>query len=96
MVGENDPSTQDTANNVTDEDGLMELFDQFFRLMSLMSDCLEPDSIIISEASHEGKSTTYQVTIQNITTRALLDTGANLSLFFQRNSSGHYCKYLNC
>ena len=41
IVGENDPSTQDMASNVTDEDGLIELFDQFSGLMSPMLDWLE-------------------------------------------------------
>ena len=38
MVGEYDPSTKDPLDNVTDKDGLMELFDQFSSLMSTMSD----------------------------------------------------------
>ena len=29
MIDDNEPSTQDPISNVTDEDGLMELFDQF-------------------------------------------------------------------
>ena len=38
MAGENDPSSQDPVHNVTDKDGLMELFDHFSELMSPMSD----------------------------------------------------------
>ena len=38
MAGENDPSTQGPVSNVTDEDGLMELFEQFPRLMLPMLD----------------------------------------------------------
>ena len=32
MVGQSHPSTQGPIGNETDEDGLMELFDQFFSL----------------------------------------------------------------
>ena len=38
MAGENDPSNQDPVHNVTYENGLMELFDQFSGLMSPLSD----------------------------------------------------------
>ena len=38
MAGENDPSTQDSVCNVTNEDGLMELFDWFTGLMLPLSD----------------------------------------------------------
>ena len=38
MAGENDPSTQDPIGHVADEDGLMEPFDQFSSLTSLVSD----------------------------------------------------------
>ena len=38
------------------------------------------DTIVISEASLQGKRTFYQVTIQNIVTTALLDTEANISV----------------
>ena len=34
MAGENDPSTQDPTDNVTDEDSLIELFSQFSGLIS--------------------------------------------------------------
>ena len=62
MVGENDPSTQDPIGNVTNEDGLMELFDQLTGLTVPVLDWLELDTtIVISEASVQGKSATYQV-----------------------------------
>ena len=81
MAGENDSSTQDPIGTVTDKDGLMELFDKFPGLSSPMSDCLEPDTtIVISEASLQGKSSTYQVTIQNLVT-TLLDMGKYVSCF---------------
>ena len=38
MVGKNDPSTQDSISNVTDEDGITELFNQFTSLTSPMLD----------------------------------------------------------
>ena len=38
MVCEDDPLTKDVSPNTTDEDDLMELFDQFSRLMSPMLD----------------------------------------------------------
>ena len=42
----------------------MELFNQFSGLMSPMADWLEPDiTIVNSEASLQGKSATYQITI---------------------------------
>ena len=84
MASENYPSTQDRVCNVTDEDILMELFDQFSRFMLPMSDWLEADTIVISEASLQGRSATYQVTIQNIVTTALLDTGANISVVSEK------------
>ena len=84
MAGDNDPSTQDPVWNVTDEDGLLELFDQFSGLMLLMSDCLEPDTIVITEATLQGKCATYMVTIQNIVTTALLDTGANILVVLEK------------
>ena len=37
MEGENDPFTKDPVSNVTDEDGIMELVDQFSGLISPMS-----------------------------------------------------------
>ena len=37
-------------------------------------------TIIISEASLQGRSTTYKVTIQNLRTIALVDTGASISV----------------
>ena len=78
MAHEVDPSTQDPVYNVTDEDGLKELFDQFSGLMSTMSDILELDAVVISEASLKGKNTTYQVTIQNVGTSELLEAEANI------------------
>ena len=38
VVSENDPATKSPAGNVVDEDGLMELFDQFSILTSPMLD----------------------------------------------------------
>ena len=38
LAGENDPSTQDPASNVTDETALIELFNQFTQLMLPVSD----------------------------------------------------------
>ena len=38
MVCKDNQSTQDPVQNVTNEDSLMELFDQFSGLMSPMSD----------------------------------------------------------
>ena len=84
MGGENDLSTQDPIGNVTDEDGLMELFDQFSGLMSPVS----LTRIIYyywHQDSLQGKSTTYQVTIQNVITTALLDTEANISVVSEKN-----------
>ena len=70
--------------NVTDEDGLMELFDQFSGLKSLMSDLLESDpTIVISEASLQGKSTTYQIIIQYLIT-TVLDTVVNISIVLEK------------
>ena len=55
MAGENDPSTQEQIGNVTDEDGLMELFDQFSGLTSSVSDRLEPDTTnVIVDTSLQG------------------------------------------
>ena len=59
MAGENDPSKQDPVCNITDEDGLMELFYQFSGLMLPILDSVEPDSIAIIQASLQGKSTAY-------------------------------------
>ena len=95
MACKDDPSTQDPVCNVTDADSLMELFDQFSGLMLPMLGWLEPDTAVISEASLEGKSATYQVTIQNVVTSALLDSEANISFFFSERFSGNYHKHLN-
>ena len=38
MTWENDPIIQDSVHNAIDEDGLMEVFNQFSRLMSPMLD----------------------------------------------------------
>ena len=38
LADENDPSTSDPLDKTSDKDGLMELFDQFPRLMSSMLD----------------------------------------------------------
>ena len=46
---------------------------------------LEPDTtVVISEASLQGKGATYQVTIQNLTTVALLDTRTNISVVSEK------------
>ena len=84
MAHEDDASTKDPVHNVTDEEGLMELFDQFSRLMSPVLDSLEPITVFISEVSLKGKSTTYQVIIQNVVTSVLLDTGANVSVILEK------------
>ena len=95
MAGENDPSTQSPFGNVTDGDGIIELFTQCFGLMSHLFDWQEPDTVVMIEASLQGKSATYQVIIQNIiTTAPLLNTGEMYQLF-GKSSSGHYCKHLN-
>ena len=66
-----------------------------------MSDQLEPESIIvISEASLQGRTTTYKVTIQNLMTIVLLDTGANISVVSEKffNSlpeKPSYLKYIH-
>ena len=80
MAGENNLSTWDPASIVTDGDGLMELFNQLSGFMSPMLHWLKPNTIVITEASLTGKSTTYQVTIQIISTTTLLDTGENISV----------------
>ena len=50
-----------------------------------MLDRLELDTmIVISEASLQGKSTTFEVTFQNLTTIALLDTGVNISVVSEK------------
>ena len=85
MVDENKPSSQDPIGNATNKDSLMELFNQFSSLMSPMSDWLELNTTdAISEGSLQGKSTTYQITIQNLITTALLDTGANISVVSEK------------
>ena len=84
MAGENDPSIQDPVHNTTEEDGVMELFHQFYELMPPMLDWPEQDTIVISKVSLQGKSATSQATIQNIVTTALLDTGANISVVPER------------
>ena len=62
LGGKNVPSTRTHL-----EDGLMELFDQLPGLASPMSDWVELETtIVISEASLQGKSAIYQVTIQNL------------------------------
>ena len=80
MASRNDPAIQSPFDNVVDEDILMELFDQFSGLKSPVLDWLEMDTTVtVSEASLQGKSATYQVTIQNLVTTALLDARANIS-----------------
>ena len=60
-----EPSTQGTIGNATEEVSLMDLFGQLSSFTSLMPDWLELDTtIVISEFSLQGKNTTYQVTIQ--------------------------------
>ena len=81
-MSEGNPATQNQADNVVNKDGLMELFDQFSGLVSPMLGWLELyTTIFIIEASLQ-KSTTYQVTIQNLVATAILDTGANISVVF--------------
>ena len=85
MADENGPFAQDPIGNATDEDSLMELFDQFASMTSSMLNWLELDiTIVISEVSLQGKSTTYQITIQNLITIALLGTGANKSVVLEK------------
>ena len=84
MTWDNGPSTQDSSCSASVEDDLMELFDQFAGSMSPMSDWLEPDTVVISKASLQEKSATYQVIVQNIITSTLLDTGPNISVISER------------
>ena len=98
-INKNYPTSQEPISNSTDEDELMKLFYRFFGFTPSSSDLLELDTTIVtSEASLQGKSTTYQVTIQNLTTIALLNTGANISVilkkFFKPLPQNHsYQKY---
>ena len=67
MAGENDPSTQGPIGNITDEGGLIELFDHFSSLMLPVLHWVELDSnVVICEGPLKGKRTTYQITIQNL------------------------------
>ena len=59
------------------------LFDQFMRWM-LPLDWLQLGKVVISEAYLQGKSTTYQIAVQNITISALLDTGINISVMSEK------------
>ena len=81
MALENDPLTQDLAYSAAGEDGLMELFDQFTGWMSLMLDGLESDTVVISKAFLQGKRATYQVTVENVISSALLDTVISKKFF---------------
>ena len=93
ITGKNDSSTQVSIGNVTDEDGLMELFDQFSGLMSPMSDWLKLDNtVIITEASLQGKTTTHHSRPNNNRTNRHM--GKYIGCF-QESSSGNYPKYLN-
>ena len=55
MACEDDPSVQDPVCNITDEDGSMELFDQFSGLMSPMLNWLVPNTVAINKVSLQGK-----------------------------------------
>ena len=80
-TNENYPVSGEPINNATDENNLLKLFDWFSGLMLPMSDWLEPHTtIVVIEPSLQGKSAIYEVTIQNLTTITLLDTGANISV----------------
>ena len=79
MAGKGYPATQDPIGNVPLEDGLMKEFDQFSGLTSPILDWLGPDTNnVISEASLEGKSTSYEVTTWNLIATAPLQPGANI------------------
>ena len=76
----NYPASQEPLSKPNNEDDLIQLFDQLFSLMLPRSDRVEPVATVdISKAFLQGKETTYQVTIQNLTI-ALQDTGANISV----------------
>ena len=85
MANVNEPSTQDAISNETYEDRLMELFNQFSGLTLSKSDWLESDTTIVtSETCLQGKSTTYQIKIQNLKITALLDTGASIWVVLEK------------
>ena len=84
-TNKNYSATQEPINNVTNEDDLMKLFDQFCNLMIPTSDSPQLDTTtVVSEALLQGKGATYQVTIHNLATTALQDTGANMSVVSEK------------
>ena len=81
ITNENHSASEEPISDATDEDDLMKLFNQLSVLMLSMSYWLElGTTIVISEASLQGKGTTYEVKIQTLITIAVLDTGANISI----------------
>ena len=72
MTQENELLNQDLSCHATGEADFTELFDQFAGWMS-PSDWLEPDMVVINKVSLQGKSTIYQVIVQNIITSLSVD-----------------------
>ena len=81
----NYPASEEPISDLTDEDDLMKLFDQFSCLKSPMSDWLEPDTTIVNgEASLQGRNATYEVTIQNLNNTSINGHRGNKSVVLRK------------
>ena len=76
---ENYTNSKEPIHETTNEEDLMNLFELYSDFTSHSSDWLGAyATVVISEASIQGRSATYHVTVQEQPTIALLDTGAKM------------------
>ena len=84
-TNENNTDSDKPTHESTVEEDLMSLFKQYSSFTPPISDWLGADAtVVISEASIQGMSTTYHITVQEQTTIILLDAGTNMSVFLQK------------
>ena len=77
--------TAESANKTADEEDLLNLFNQYPDVMSSISDWLFKDiDVIINEASSEGISAEYSITMQQYTSTVLFETHVNVSVMSQK------------
>ena len=72
-------------NQPTNEEYLLKLFQEYSNFSQLTSEWLGIDATVVnSEASIQGTSAAYHITVQEKPTIAPLDTGANISVIFAK------------
>ena len=82
---ENNTNSKELIHEPPNEEEQMNLLEQYSNFTPTTPDWQGADTtVVISEASIQGKSATYHVTVQDQPTIVLLDTEENISVIFQK------------